>query len=79
MYGICLKCDRCGATIGGEQVTANPQPPLGRWEWEKLRAAAAERGWKFRPPGYDYCPECASGLSDHSHADVGQGLRPGPS
>jgi hypothetical protein len=65
MYGIYLKCEQCGATIGGEQVTQNPEPPLGRFKGVELRARAAALGWKFVPPDSDYCPTCSSGVKEN--------------
>lgn len=45
MYGIYLQCECCTATIGGEQVTKNPEPPLSRFQGDELRKRARERGW----------------------------------
>lgn len=67
MYGIYLKCETCGKTIGGEDVTPKQQgiPTLTRWEGKKLRELAAERGWTsgesdtgYCPDYTDYCPDC---------------------
>lgn len=69
MHGIYLKCECCPATIGGEQVTQNPEPPLNRHQGVELRKRAKERGWiqctlpmgklqHHGDPG-DLCPECA--------------------
>jgi len=61
MYGIYLKCEKCGKTIGGEDVTPKQQgiPTLGRFEGRRLRELAAERGWTHHPPNDDLCPECS--------------------
>lgn len=61
MYGIYLKCERCGKTIGGEDVTPKQQgiQTLKRWEGVRLRELAAERGWTHQPPDADPCPECS--------------------
>jgi hypothetical protein len=57
MYGIYLKCESCGATLGGEQVS---DPPLRTGEGAKLRAEAQARGWHCdRVWDEDLCPECA--------------------
>ena len=60
MHGIYLKCENCGATIGGEEVTPKQAgiPPLTWFERHKLRELAAERGWTHEPPDSDYCPAC---------------------
>lgn len=67
-YGCYLKCEGCGATIDGAQVTANPEPPLTRWQGGELRKRAAERGWMTTPAvgryglrdDDDWCPTCTS-------------------
>lgn len=62
MYGIYLKCEVCGATLGGEQVTPAEQgiPTLTHWQGRALREAAENRGWAFVPPDGDYCPRHAA-------------------
>jgi hypothetical protein len=58
MYGIYLKCDSCGATLGGEIF----DPPLTRWEDKKLQAKARELGWTgplTRESDKDRCPSCS--------------------
>lgn len=64
MYGIYLRCETCGKTIGGEDVTPKQKgfEPLGRSDGRKLRALAAERGWTHYPYDDDYCPECIKEL-----------------
>lgn len=60
MTGIYLKCNECGATLGGEQVTG-PERPFGlHWsEHHTLRTRAAERGWRVDASNdEDYCPNC---------------------
>ena len=61
MYGIYLKCEHCGATIGGEDVTPKQQgiPTLGRFEGAALRTLAAEHGWTHEAQDVDYCPPCS--------------------
>lgn len=61
MYGIYLKCEHCGKTIGGENVTPTQQgiPTLTRWQGRELRERAAQRGWTHRPPDSDLCTECS--------------------
>jgi hypothetical protein len=60
-YGCYLKCEGCGATIDGAQVTANPEPPLTRWQGDELRKRAAERGWvSDRRADTDWCPACTA-------------------
>lgn len=62
MYGIYLKCEGCGATIGGEDVTPKQQsiPTLTRFEGVRLRELAALRGWvSVADADKDYCPVCA--------------------
>jgi hypothetical protein len=67
--GCYIKCDGCGVELGGQDVTKNPEPPLGpSWIYGgELRKRARERGWKWRPAapnahfmdnGSDYCPSC---------------------
>lgn len=61
MYGIYLKCDQCGATIGGEDVTPKQQgiPTLNRREGAKLRELAAVLyGWSHPESDTDLCPQC---------------------
>lgn len=61
MYGIYLECERCGKTIGGEDVTPKQQgiPTLTRWQGRELSALAADRGWAYQAPNADLCPECS--------------------
>lgn len=61
MYGVYLKCDNCGKTIGGEDVTEKLQgiPTLTRFEGPKLRELAGIRGWAHALPDTDTCPICA--------------------
>lgn len=64
-YGIYLKCDGCGATLGGEQVTANPEPPLVTQQGGELRERAAERGWTtYSAPAAEEQVSGISGLND---------------
>jgi hypothetical protein len=68
MYGIYLKCEHCGTTIGGEDVTPKQQgiPTLTRWQGRELRERAAQRGWTHEPPDGDLCPECSEASSTKS-------------
>jgi len=61
MYGIYLECERCGATLGGENVTPKQQGirTLNRFEGAELRALAADRGWTHEPPDADFCADCS--------------------
>lgn len=61
MTGIYLKCDECGATIDGAEVTRDPpgQRPLHWSESPTLRREAAKLGWTQPEPGKDLCPECS--------------------
>jgi hypothetical protein len=73
MYGIYLKCESCGKTIGGEEVTPRHRgaPTLGRFDGAKLRALAADRGWTHEEPDSDFCPACsAARLSAVRSAEV---------
>lgn len=62
MTGIYIKCEKCAATLGGEQVTPRQQGmrPLRRGDDDKLRAAAAALGWsatgKWPQEVQDFCP-----------------------
>lgn len=57
MYGICIQCECCAATLGGEQVTKNPEPPLGRFQGSELRKRAKELGWVSKgDQDKDWCP-----------------------
>jgi hypothetical protein len=61
MTGIYLKCDKCGATLGGEQVTDWSKPQGLHWsESPALAKAARERGWtgNLDRNGPSYCPQC---------------------
>jgi hypothetical protein len=68
MYGIYLKCEQCGKTIGGEEVTPKQQgiPPLTRWQRTELRLLAADRGWTHQPRDYDFCPDCSKARATDS-------------
>ena len=70
-YGCYLKCEGCGATIDGAQVTANPEPPLTARQGAELRRRAALRGWTeaigkpppnavYFDPHEDWCPTCTA-------------------
>lgn len=68
MTGIYLRCDGCGATLGGEQVSPRPQG-LGWADEAALRARARELGWTgplTRSSGTDLCPGC----SELAHASA---------
>lgn len=61
MTGIYLRCDECGATLGGEEVTTAEQGL--RWsQWRALQKAARELGWTG-PLDWssesDKCPTCS--------------------
>jgi hypothetical protein len=58
MYGIYLRCDNCNATLGGETF----DPPLDRWDEQKLRDEARRQGWTgllTRESAHDRCPACS--------------------
>lgn len=61
MTGIYLKCDRCGATIDGAEVTRDPpgQRPLHWSQSPTLRREAAAMGWTHPEPDKDLCPACS--------------------
>jgi len=61
MYGIYLRCETCGKTLGGEDVTPKQQgiPTLTRHEGAKLRELASVVGWTHTPPDVDLCPACS--------------------
>jgi hypothetical protein len=57
MYGICIRCECCAATLGGEQVTRNPEVPLRATQGQELRRRAAELGWSSdHQADKDWCP-----------------------
>lgn len=62
MTGIHIKCEKCGKTLGGEEVTPRQQGirTLVRGDGYKLRELAAPLGWVHTPPNDDLCPGCAS-------------------
>jgi hypothetical protein len=64
--GVYIRCDGCGATIDGVEVT-RPDPPLSKFGGPTLIAMAAERGWTRRPESKrwarddkDWCPDCTA-------------------
>ena len=63
MYGIYLECDKCGNTIGGEEVTPRQQgvPTLTRHDGDRLRQLAADLGWTQPCEHCDHCPQCSNG------------------
>jgi hypothetical protein len=68
--GIYLQCDICKATLGGEQVTANPDPPPGWFNQGILRDAARKLGWTGplnSDSDSDRCPECSRAAVPASH------------
>jgi hypothetical protein len=68
MSGIYLRCDKCGATLSGEDVVP------GGLHWSqcpKLQEAARERGWTgplTRESDSDLCPECTEDQCQNSKA-----------
>jgi hypothetical protein len=61
MTGIYLKCDKCGKTLGGEEVTTKERG-LHWGEWQTLKAAASQLGWTGPltiESNEDRCPECS--------------------
>ena len=61
MTGIYLKCDKCGATLGGEEVTSD-QKGLHWSHFKRLQKAARDLGWTGpldRESNSDLCPECS--------------------
>jgi hypothetical protein len=70
--GIYLKCDNCGATIGGEQVTPKKQgiPPLNQWQGQTLRELASGLGWTQDAPDTDFCPGCTRQKQKQYFCDV---------
>lgn len=72
-HGVYLKCERCPVTIGGEQVTKNPEPSLsGWWQGGELRKRAAAYGWTtfdvapsrpWEDRTGDLCPQCSQAAS----------------
>jgi hypothetical protein len=65
MTGIYLKCDNCGATIDGVEVTRDvpQQRPLLWSESHTLRMKAKELGWTEPFPDQDLCPSCSQSPS----------------
>lgn len=64
MTGIYLKCDHCGATLGGEQVNAGVRG-LTWSQGRQLRDASRDLGWtgdELRDA--DVCPACSLSASD---------------
>lgn len=61
MPGIYIKCEKCGATIDGAEVTRDTpqQRPLHWSEAHTLRAKAKELGWTEPAKGEDLCPACS--------------------
>lgn len=56
-----LKCDRCGKTLGAEEVVKHRPPDQS--DTEKLIDAAREAGWtgEMSPFGSrDLCPDCSA-------------------
>lgn len=63
MTGIYLRCDTCGATLGGEEVERQKERGLSYGEWPKLQDAARQRGWTgplTRESNEDRCPLCST-------------------
>ena len=61
MTGIYLKCDKCGATLGGEEVTRD-RNGLHWSHFKRLQEAARLLGWTGaldRDSNSDLCPECS--------------------
>jgi hypothetical protein len=62
MTGIYIKCDSCGKTLGGEQVS--PKERGLHWsEAHILKEEALNLGWTGeldRSSTSDRCPECSS-------------------
>lgn len=63
MTGIYLKCEACGATLGGEQVTANPNMRGVDWGNAPVLVDAARKlGWTGSMTSQsndDRCPACS--------------------
>lgn len=62
MPGIYLRCDSCGATLSGHEVSDKPRG-LHWSEAEKLREAARALGWTgplTRESNSDKCPACSA-------------------
>lgn len=61
MPGIYLKCDACGATLGGEAVGSAERGPSW-FQYSLLQDLARLRGWTgplSRDSNSDRCPSCA--------------------
>lgn len=61
MTGIYLRCDKCGATLGGEEVT-DASNGLHWSQYSVLLDAARKLGWTgplTRQSNSDMCPECS--------------------
>lgn len=61
MTGIYLRCDKCGATLGGEQVTRHERG-LHWSETSTLADEARRLGWTgalTRESNSDLCPACS--------------------
>lgn len=70
MTGIYLKCDTCGKTLGGEEVTFASQG-LHWSDTAQLQKAARELGWTgplTRDSNSDRCPECSRERSERGRA-----------
>lgn len=77
MTGIYLKCDKCGKTLGGEDVTT-AERGLHWSQWPQLQEAARKLGWTgplTRESNTDKCPECSK---DETPNVQDQGPRSGP-
>lgn len=62
MPGICLKCDSCGATLGGEQVSTKERG-LHWGEAHILQSEARKLGWTgplSRESRSDKCQKCSN-------------------
>lgn len=62
MSGTYIKCDRCGATLSGAEVSNRPLG-LGHGQNHVLREAARKLGWTGEFEYHstnDLCPKCSS-------------------
>lgn len=62
MTGIYLRCDKCGATLGGEEVDRSSSRGLSYGEAHKLQEEARRRGWTGPltwDSNQDRCPKCS--------------------